>query len=213
MSAPSVANSTTLCGTVCRVRSQKPVTKLMAGLVLLVGLGTACADESDTGARNTTSTEDDTTTTEPTTTTESTTTTTEEPTTTTAAPTTTTTTEEPTTTTTTSTTTTLPPTTTTTAPPEDPEVSNARRSAESYLDLMGFSRTGLIEQLEFEGYSVDAATAAVDSLDVDWFAEAAESAQSYIDMMGFSRSGLVEQLIFEGFTTEEAEHGATAVGL
>ena len=210
MSAPSVANSTTLCGTVRRVRSQKPVTKLMAGLVLLVGLGTACADESDTGARNTTSTEDDTTTTEPTTTTESTTTTTEEPTTTTAAPTTT---EEPTTTTTTSTTTTLPPTTTTTAPPEDPEVSNARRSAESYLDLMGFSRTGLIEQLEFEGYSVDAATAAVDSLDVDWFAEAAESAQSYIDMMGFSRSGLVEQLIFEGFTTEEAEHGATAVGL
>ena len=210
MSAPSVANSTTLCGMVRRVRSQKPVTKLMAGLVLLVGLGTACADESDTGARNTTSTEDDTTTTEPTTTTES-TTTTEEPTTTTAAPTTTT--EEPTTTTTTSTTTTLPPTTTSTAPPEDPEVSNARRSAESYLDLMGFSRTGLIEQLEFEGYSVDAATAAVDSLDVDWFAEAAESAQSYIDMMGFSRSGLVEQLIFEGFTTEEAEHGATAVGL
>ena len=54
---------------------------------------------------------------------------------------------------------------------------------------------------------------AVDSLDVDWFAEAAESAQSYIDMMGFSHSGLVEQLMFEGFTADEAEHGVTAVGL
>jgi hypothetical protein len=78
---------------------------------------------------------------------------------------------------------------------------------------MGFSRSGLIEQLQFEGYSADAATTAVDSLGVDWFAEAAESAQTYIDMMGFSRSGLVEQLMFEGFTAEEAEHGATAVGL
>ena len=40
-------------------------------------------------------------------------------------------------------TTTVPPTTATT---EDLEVSNARDSAQSYLDLMGFSRTGLIEQ-------------------------------------------------------------------
>lgn len=177
--------------------------KLTVGLLLLAGLGTACASESDSGAPTTTRADED-----PTTTTEATTTTTEA-TTTTAEPTTTTSTS----TTTTSTTTTAPPTTTTTAPPEDPELTNARRSAQSYLDLMGFSRTGLIEQLEFEGYPTDVATAAVDSLDVDWFAEAAESAQSYVDMMGFSRSGLVEQLMFEGFTAEEAEHGATAVGL
>jgi hypothetical protein len=74
---------------------------------------------------------------------------------------------------------------------------------------MGFSRTGLIEQLEFEGYPTDAATTAVDSLTVDWAAEAVESAQSYLDTMPFSHSGLVDQLTFEGFTPEQAEHGAT----
>ena len=31
--------------------------------------------------------------------------------------------------------------------------SNAQRSAENYLDLSAFSRSGLAEQLEFEGYT------------------------------------------------------------
>jgi hypothetical protein len=107
----------------------------------------------------------------------------------------------------------VPPTTTTTAPPGNPEVSNARRPAESYLDFSGFSRSGLIKQLELEGYSTDAATQAADSLNVDWNAEAVESAESYLEFSGFSHSGLVDQLEFEGFTPEEAEHGAaTALG-
>lgn len=126
-----------------------------------------------------------------------------------------TTTAPPTTTTTvpTTTTTTVPPTTTTTAPSEDPQVANARRSARSYIDLMGFSRQGLIDQLEYEQYPVEAATAAVDSMAIDWNAEAVEKAQSYLDMMGFSHGGLVDQLIYEGFTPEQAEHGASvAIG-
>ena len=153
--------------------------------------------EEDEGESDTTSTDGPTTTERPTTTEEQhatereSTTTTERQTTTTEAP-----------------TTTVPPTTTTT---EEPEVSNDRRSAQSYLDLMGFSRTGLIKQLEFEGYPTAAATTAIDSLDVDWNAEAVESAQSYTELMGFSRSGLVDQLVFEGFTQAEAEHGAAAV--
>ncbi len=119
-----------------------------------------------------------------------------------AAPTTTTTTVAPTTTT-------VPPTTTTTAPPEDPQVANARRSARSYVDLMGFSRQGLIDQLVYEQYPVEAATAAVDSMAIDWNAEAVEKARSYIDLMGFSHGGLVDQLSYEGFTPEQAEHGAS----
>jgi hypothetical protein len=124
---------------------------------------------------------------------------------------TTTTTEPPTTATTAppTTTTTAPPTTTTTAPPENPEVSNARRAAQQYLDYSGFSRSGLIEQLEYEGYSTEAATTVVDSLNVDWMAEAVESAQAYVEYSPFSHSGLVEQLQYEGFSPEEAEHGAT----
>jgi hypothetical protein len=112
-------------------------------------------------------------------------------------------------------TTTAPPTTTTTAPPEDPQVTNARRSAQSYLDMVGFSRQGLIDQLSSEygdQYPVEAATAAVDSLNVDWNAEAVEAAESYLEMSGFSHAGLVEQLSSpygDQFTREQAEHGAT----
>jgi outer membrane biosynthesis protein TonB len=90
---------------------------------------------------------------------------------------------------------------------------NARRSAQSYLSLMPFSRSGLIEQLEFEGYSTGDATFGVDALDADWKAQAAKAAKSYLDMMPFSRSGLIEQLQFEGYSREQAEHGVTQAGL
>jgi hypothetical protein len=119
-----------------------------------------------------------------------------------------TTTERPTTTTT------APaPTTTTTA--EDPELSNARESARSYLDMSGFSRQGLIDQLSSEygdQYPIEIATAAVDSLNVDYNAEAVESAESYLEFMSFSRVGLVDQLSSaygDQYTREQAEHGAS----
>ena len=38
---------------------------------------------------------------------------------------------------------------------------NALRSARSYLGFSGFSRSGLIEQLEFEGYSTEEAESGV----------------------------------------------------
>jgi hypothetical protein len=39
---------------------------------------------------------------------------------------------------------------------------NAIRSAEEYLDFLAFSRSGLIEQLEFEGFTTEQATYGVD---------------------------------------------------
>ena len=90
---------------------------------------------------------------------------------------------------------------------------NALESAESYLDFTGFSRSGLIKQLEFEGYSTADATFAVDTVTVDWAEQAARSAKSYMDFSSFSRSGLINQLEFEGYTTEQAEYGADSVGL
>ncbi len=90
---------------------------------------------------------------------------------------------------------------------------NAVESAESYLDFTAFSRTGLIEQLEFEGYSTDDATFAVDSLDIDYKEQAAKSARDYLDFTSFSRSGLIEQLMFEGYTEEQATYGVDQVGL
>jgi colicin import membrane protein len=90
---------------------------------------------------------------------------------------------------------------------------NARESAESYLDVSAFSRKGLIEQLEFEGFSEADATYGVDSLNVDWNEQAAKSAESYLEFSSFSRKGLIDQLIFEGFTKAQAEYGVAQTGL
>ena len=90
---------------------------------------------------------------------------------------------------------------------------NARDAAESYLDLSGFSKKGLVQQLEFEGYEDADIKAALATLKVDWMAEAVESAESYLDMTSFSRQGLIDQLTFEGYTAKQANHAADAVGL
>ncbi|KAA0117403.1 hypothetical protein CIW51_12610 [Mycolicibacterium sp. P9-22] len=79
--------------------------------------------------------------------------------------------------------------------------------------MSAFSREGLIEQLEYEGFSAADATFAVDSITVDWNVQAAKSAQDYLEMSGFSRSGLIEQLVYEGFTPAQAEYGVAAAGL
>lgn len=91
----------------------------------------------------------------------------------------------------------------------------AIRSAQNYLDTMGFSKTGLVKQLEFEHFSRDEAKAAIAALDPkpNWKDEAAQAAQNYLDTMGMSRAGLIEQLRFDGFTKSQAEHGADEVGL
>ena len=98
------------------------------------------------------------------------------------------------------------------APSETIGQQNARESAQSYLDSQSFSRSGLIDQLLFEGFSQADAEYGTDSMKADWNEQAALSAQSYLDSMSFSRSGLIDQLLFEGFSQAEAEYGVSAVG-
>ena len=88
----------------------------------------------------------------------------------------------------------------------------ARESAESYLDTGDFSRSGLIDQLEFEEYSKAVATYAVDQVKVNWRKEAAESAESYMDSGSFSAPELADQLEFEGFTDAQVAYGVRSVG-
>lgn len=88
----------------------------------------------------------------------------------------------------------------------------AVRAAQNYIDFKAFSKSGLIEQLEFEGYSRTEAEYGVENITVDWNEQAALSAKAYLEYSNFSRSGLIEQLKFEGFTTAQAQYGATAVG-
>lgn len=95
---------------------------------------------------------------------------------------------------------------------------NAVRSANNYLSLQGFSRRGLIEQLSSsygDGYELADATAAVDSLSVDWNAQAARSARQYLSLMGFSCAGLIEQLSADAgdkYTVGQATFGAQQAG-
>ncbi len=90
--------------------------------------------------------------------------------------------------------------------------SNAVDKAESYLRFLPFSRAGLITQLEFDKFSTEDATFAVDHITVDWNEQAAKKAQSYLDTMSFSRDQLAEQLEFEKFTPEQIAAGLAAVG-
>jgi len=90
---------------------------------------------------------------------------------------------------------------------------NARESAASYLSFMAFSRSGLIDQLEYEGYSTADATYGVDAQNADWNQQAALKAEEYLDFMSFTRSELIDQLLYEGFTQSEATYGVNQVGL
>ena len=80
--------------------------------------------------------------------------------------------------------------------------------AKSYLRIMAFSRSGLIEQLTYEGFSRRNATFAVDYIDVSWMNQAYKKAKSYLQTMPFSLSSLIEQLEYEGFTHRQAVYGA-----
>ena len=89
---------------------------------------------------------------------------------------------------------------------------NALEGATNYLNFTHFSYTGLIDQLEYEGFTTEDATWAVDSLGTDWNEQALGSAQDYLDFTSFSYTGLIDQLEYEGFTTEQATYAADSCG-
>lgn len=95
---------------------------------------------------------------------------------------------------------------------------NAARSAQRYLRMSGFSREGLIQQLSSsygDGYDLADATAAVDSLDVDWNENAVRSARQYLNLSGFSCRGVIEQLSSSAgdqYTVAQATYGAEHAG-
>lgn len=88
---------------------------------------------------------------------------------------------------------------------------NALKRAKEYLDYTAFSYSGLIEQLEFEGYSHKEAQYGADHCGANWKEQAAKKAQQYLDFSAFSRQALIEQLEFEGFTHSEAVYGVDYV--
>lgn len=89
---------------------------------------------------------------------------------------------------------------------------NSLSSAESYMDFAAFSREGLIDQLEYEGFSHSDAVYGADHCGANWNQQAALKAQDYLSFTSFSRQGLIEQLEYDGFTHSEAVYGVEAVG-
>ena len=90
---------------------------------------------------------------------------------------------------------------------------NAFARAMQYLDYTAFSYAGLIEQLEYEGFSHSEACYAADNCGVNWNEQAAIKALLYLDYSAFSYDGLIEQLEYEGFTPSEAQYGADNCGV
>lgn len=94
-------------------------------------------------------------------------------------------------------------------------------AALDYLDLMAFSKLGLLDQLTSEygeQYPTDVASWAITYVEdrnlVDWDAEAVEAAENYLAIMPFSRAGLLDQLTSmygDRFTEAQAEHAVALV--
>lgn len=107
----------------------------------------------------------------------------------------------------------IPPVPVPTTQVESLSQQQAVKKAQSYLNIIAFSRSGLIEQLEFEGFSKSDSTYAVDKLNVDWKQQALKKAKSYLSIMAFSRTGLIEQLEFEGYSRADATYAVDQIGL
>lgn len=89
---------------------------------------------------------------------------------------------------------------------------NALAAAKLYLNSSAFSRSGLIDQLKYEGYTDDEAAYAVGHCGANWEEQAVRMAKQYLDTMPFSKSSLIEQLEYEGFTHEQAVYGVEQNG-
>ncbi len=88
----------------------------------------------------------------------------------------------------------------------------ALAKAESYLNSSAFSYTGLVDQLEYSGFSPYESTYAADNCGADWNAQALKKAKSYLSSSAFSYTGLLEQLEYSGFTSSQAKYGVDLCG-
>lgn len=81
-------------------------------------------------------------------------------------------------------------------------------TAKDYLRTAAFSKLGLADQLQYEGFSRTVSLYAVNHIKVSWRNQAYKSAKAYLSMMHFSLSGLIDQLEYEKFTHKQAVYGA-----
>lgn len=92
------------------------------------------------------------------------------------------------------------------------EYKAALNKAKTYADTMDMSKAGIYDQLvseHGEKFSKEAAQYAIDTVQVDWKANALAKAKTYQDTMDMSPSAIRDQLTSsygEKFTAEEADY-------
>lgn len=89
---------------------------------------------------------------------------------------------------------------------------NAVIKAKNYLNVLAFSKKGLIKQLKYEGFTTAEAKYAVKHCGANWNQQAAKKAKSYLAVMAFSKNRLIKQLMFDGFTKKQALYGVKKAG-
>lgn len=87
----------------------------------------------------------------------------------------------------------------------------AVQQAKSYMSRLSFSFSGLVEQLEYDGFTHEQAVYGAENCGADWFIQAVIQAKRYVSRLAFSYKGLIEQLEYDGFTHEQAIYGADNV--
>src|SRR5437763_2443122 len=84
---------------------------------------------------------------------------------------------------------------------------NALSKAKDYLSISAFPKSGLADQLKFDGFTRSQARWAVNHVRVSWRHQAVKKAKDYLSITSFSRRGLIGQLEFDGFTRRQARYG------
>ena len=93
------------------------------------------------------------------------------------------------------------------------------RAAKEYLDVMAYSKKGLIKQLSSSygsQFTEAEATYGVENCGANWYEQASRAAKEYLDVMAYSRDELIRQLSSSygsQFTYEEAVYGVEQNGL
>ena len=90
---------------------------------------------------------------------------------------------------------------------------DALARAKSYLEVMAFSKQGLIDQLKFEKFTDSEASYAAANCGANWNEQAVKKAQGYIKYLSYSKEQLISQLKFDGFTDAQARYGAQQTGV
>lgn len=76
----------------------------------------------------------------------------------------------------------------------------------------GLSYKKSIEEITYDGYSMEEAKQYIDNKNIDWNKQATTAAKNYLKNLSFSHKGLIDQLIFDNFTKAQATFGADNCG-